>query len=127
MFIYLTHVVNCFSLKYSSQSQSPSRQLPRRTHSSQTVKTDSGMESTLWLLQSMINTHKPFSASVPESPEQIFKLFSNHNLHMASEKHICQKDRMHVDCCHLLIIKPDETAIGVGANSQAHFILHDSG
>lgn len=32
-------------------------------------------------------------ASVPETPEQIFKLFSNHNLHMASEKHTCQKDR----------------------------------
>lgn len=58
-----------------SQSKSPSRQLPRWTHSSQTVKTDSGMESTLWLLESTINTHKPFLLQSLKPPSR-FSSFS---------------------------------------------------
>lgn len=67
------------------------RQLPCWTHSSQTWG-QTGFQTTLWLLDSTINTHKPFCRR-PRNPKQIFRLFCNHNLHTASEKHICQKDR----------------------------------
>lgn len=121
------HAVNCFLLKYSLTVKI----------SIQTVATLDSLkpnrEDRLWHGVHAVAFGKhdkhpqTLSASVPETPEQIFKLFSNHNLHMASEKHICQKDRKHVDCCHFLIIKSDETATGVGTKSQAHSILQDSG
>ena len=58
------------------------------------IRTDSGFQSTLQLLDSSINTHKPFCRIAPPKTPSRFPSFSAITISTRPpRKHICQKDR----------------------------------